>query len=106
MPIRRRSVSSTCIPSTLPAVAMQEQGLIYGNQYAMWLGPIGYHDYEGLISTDEEGQRLAKISAISRCAATRHGFVLWGHSISRSVHAGLPGHPRLRDAGAFAGRRA
>jgi len=33
------------------AVAMQEQGLIRGNQYALWLGPIGYHDYEGLLST-------------------------------------------------------
>jgi ribulose-5-phosphate 4-epimerase/fuculose-1-phosphate aldolase len=26
------------------AVAMQEQGLIPGNQYAMWLPNIGYHD--------------------------------------------------------------
>ena len=42
------------------AVAMQDQGLIPGNQYAMWLGPIGYHNYEGLVSTPEEGQRLAK----------------------------------------------
>jgi ribulose-5-phosphate 4-epimerase/fuculose-1-phosphate aldolase len=29
------------------AVAMQEQGLVPGNQYSLWLGPIGYHDYEG-----------------------------------------------------------
>jgi ribulose-5-phosphate 4-epimerase/fuculose-1-phosphate aldolase len=64
------------------AVAMQEQGLIPGNQYAMWLGPIGYHDYEGLISTDEEGQRLARNFGNSQIVLQRgHGFVLWGHSI-------------------------
>lgn len=64
------------------AVAMQEQGLVYGNQYAMWLGPIGYHDYEGLISTDEEGIRLAKNFGNSQVVLQRgHGFVLWGHSI-------------------------
>ena len=39
---------------------MQEQGLIPGNQYAMWLGPIGYHDYEGLVSTPEEGVAARK----------------------------------------------
>jgi ribulose-5-phosphate 4-epimerase/fuculose-1-phosphate aldolase len=64
------------------AVAMQEQGLIPGNQYAMWLGPIGYHDYEGLISSDEEGQRLAKNFGKSQIVLQRgHGFVLWGHSV-------------------------
>ena len=42
------------------AVAMQEQGLIPGNQYAHVARAIGYHDYEGLLSTPEEGQRLAK----------------------------------------------
>ena len=68
------------------AVAMQEQGLIQGgNQYAMWLGPIGYHDYEGLISTDEEGQRLAKNFGKSQVVLQRgHGFVLWGHTINEA----------------------
>ncbi|MGA9082089.1 MAG: class II aldolase/adducin family protein [Pseudolabrys sp.] len=64
------------------AVAMQEQGLIPGNQYALWLGPIGYHDYEGLLSTDEEGQRLAKNFGNKQIVLQRgHGFVLWGHTI-------------------------
>lgn len=64
------------------AVAMQEQGLIPGNQYAMWLGPIGYHDYEGLISTNEEGERLARNFGGKQVVLQRgHGFVLWGHSI-------------------------
>jgi ribulose-5-phosphate 4-epimerase/fuculose-1-phosphate aldolase len=64
------------------AVAMQEQGLIPGNQYAMWLGPIGYHNYEGLISTDEEGKRLAKNFGNKQIVLQRgHGFVLWGHTI-------------------------
>jgi ribulose-5-phosphate 4-epimerase/fuculose-1-phosphate aldolase len=64
------------------AVAMQDQGLIPGNQYAMWLGPIGYHNYEGLVSTPEEGQRLAKSFGKSQVVIQKgHGLVLWGHSI-------------------------
>jgi ribulose-5-phosphate 4-epimerase/fuculose-1-phosphate aldolase len=64
------------------AVAMQEQGLIPGNQYAMWLGPIGYHDYEGLVSAPEEGVRLAKNFGNRQVVLQRgHGFVLWGHTV-------------------------
>ncbi len=64
------------------AVAMQEQRLIPGNQYAMWLGPIGYHDYEGFISTPEEGERLSKAFGKGQIVLQKaHGFVLWGHSI-------------------------
>lgn len=64
------------------AVAMQEQGLIPGNQYALWLGPIGYHDYEGLLSTPEEGIRLAKSFAGKQIVLQRgHGFVLWGRTV-------------------------
>ncbi len=64
------------------AVAMQDQGLIPGNQYAMWLGKIGYHYYEGLISTPEEGQRLTKAFEGTQIVIQKgHGLVLWGHSI-------------------------
>jgi ribulose-5-phosphate 4-epimerase/fuculose-1-phosphate aldolase len=64
------------------AVAMQEQGLIPGNQYAMWLGQVGYHNYEGLISTPEEGVRLAKNFGNAQIVMQQgHGFVLWGHTI-------------------------
>src|SRR5215510_10797939 len=64
------------------AVAMQDQGLVAGNQYAMWLGPIGYHNYEGLVSTPEEGERLAKNFKGSQIVLQKgHGFVLWGRSI-------------------------
>jgi ribulose-5-phosphate 4-epimerase/fuculose-1-phosphate aldolase len=64
------------------AVAMQEQGLIPGNQYAMWLGPIGYHNYEGLVSTPEEGERLAKAFGNGKVVLQKgHGFVLWGRSV-------------------------
>src|SRR4029078_3165562 len=37
------------------AAAMQEPGIIPGEQYAIWVGPVGCRDYEGLVSTDEEG---------------------------------------------------
>ena len=67
------------------AVAMQEQGLIPGNQYALWLGPIGYHNYEGLLSSPEEGTRLAdnfKKAKSQIVLQKGHGFVLWGKSVS------------------------
>jgi ribulose-5-phosphate 4-epimerase/fuculose-1-phosphate aldolase len=61
---------------------MQDQGLLPGNQYAMWLGPIGYHNYEGFVSTPEEGVRLANNFKNSQvCLQKGHGFVLWGHTI-------------------------
>lgn len=66
------------------AVAMQAQGLIPGNQYALWLGPIGYHEYEGLLSSPEEGVRLASNfrKANSQIVLQKgHGFVLWGRSV-------------------------
>jgi ribulose-5-phosphate 4-epimerase/fuculose-1-phosphate aldolase len=64
------------------AVAMQDQGLIPGNQYAMWLGPIGYHNYEGFVSTPEEGIRLAKNFKNSQVVIQKgHGLVLWGHTV-------------------------
>jgi ribulose-5-phosphate 4-epimerase/fuculose-1-phosphate aldolase len=67
------------------AVAMQDQGLIPGNQYAMWLGPIGYHNYEGLISTEAEGQRLARNFGNSQIVLQKgHGFVLWGRSVAEA----------------------
>ena len=69
------------------AVAMQDQGLIPGNQYALWLGPIGYHNYEGLLSSPEEGVRLADNfkKANSKIVLQKgHGFVLWGRSVSEA----------------------
>jgi ribulose-5-phosphate 4-epimerase/fuculose-1-phosphate aldolase len=64
------------------AVAGQEQGLILNNQYAMWLGKIGYHNYEGFISTPEEGVRLAKaFEGVQVVLQKGHGLVLWGRSV-------------------------
>lgn len=64
------------------AIAMQEQGLIPGNQYAMFLGPIRYHDYQGLVQSKEEHQVLARNLQGARVAVQRaHGFIIWGHSV-------------------------
>ena len=72
------------------AVAMQDQGLIPGNQYALWLGPVGYHDYEGLISTAEEGVRLANNFKGKQVVLQKgHGFVLWGHSVHEAYMLAL-----------------
>lgn len=64
------------------AIAMQEQGIIPGNQYAMFLGPIRYLDYFGLVQSKEEHQRLADSLQGARVAIQRsHGFIVWGHSV-------------------------
>jgi ribulose-5-phosphate 4-epimerase/fuculose-1-phosphate aldolase len=64
------------------AVAMQEQGLLMGNQYALWLGPIGYHDYLGLMSSPDEGLRLSRAFGSGQIVLQRgHGFVVWGHGV-------------------------
>lgn len=60
------------------AVAMQKQGLIPGNQYAMWLGPIGYHDYPGMLSSPEIGADLVNSFGDGQIVLQRgHGVVIW-----------------------------
>jgi ribulose-5-phosphate 4-epimerase/fuculose-1-phosphate aldolase len=72
------------------AVAMQEQGLIPGNQYALWLGKVGYHPYEGLVSTPEEGLRLAKAFEGTQIVVQKgHGIVLWGRSVHEAFMMGF-----------------
>lgn len=67
------------------AVSMQADGLLPSNQYAMWTGPVGYHDYEGLISTPEEGKRLAQNFKGGKVVIQRgHGFIVWDISIPRA----------------------
>ena len=64
------------------AVAMQQQGLLMGSQYALWLGPVGYHEYLGLLSAPEEGARLARSFGNGQVVLQRgHGFVVWGRSV-------------------------
>lgn len=65
---------------------MQTQGLLPSNQYAMWIGPVGYHDYEGLISTPEEGKRLAENFKGRKIVIQRgHEFIVWDVSIARAL---------------------
>jgi ribulose-5-phosphate 4-epimerase/fuculose-1-phosphate aldolase len=68
------------------AVAFQQGGLEPGNQYSLWLGPVGYHEYEGFLSTPEEGKRLASAFGKGQIVIQKgHGFVLWGKSVQEAV---------------------
>ncbi|QEU09502.1 class II aldolase/adducin family protein [Paracoccus yeei] len=64
------------------AVSMQAQGLLPSNQYALWLGKIAYHDYEGFLWGKHEEEKLAKCFAESRIVILKgHGLIVWGRSI-------------------------
>jgi len=72
------------------AVAAQAGGLQPCSQYPLWLGPIGYHEYEGLLSTEAEGQRLAAAFGQGQIVMQKgHGFVLWGRSVQEAVMIAL-----------------
>jgi ribulose-5-phosphate 4-epimerase/fuculose-1-phosphate aldolase len=65
------------------AMTMLEEGLIPANQYAMWLGPVGQHNYGGLFDGPGEGERLVRSFGSGQIVLLRsHGIMLWAHSIA------------------------
>lgn len=66
------------------AIAMQKQELVLGNQYAMFLGPIGYHDYDGLLSEDEAPKLIKNFGEGRIVIQKSHGFILWGRSVKEA----------------------
>jgi ribulose-5-phosphate 4-epimerase/fuculose-1-phosphate aldolase len=67
------------------AVACQEEGLRPISQFAMMVGEVGYHPYEGLAPTAEELGRAAKnFNGTKVLIMRRHGIFTWGRTISEA----------------------
>lgn len=64
------------------AVSMQKRGLIRNNQWAIWIGPVAYHEYDGFLTGAEEAARLKDEFRKSQVTILRsHGMIVWGHSV-------------------------
>lgn len=64
------------------AVSMQKQGLIRNNQWAIWIGEVVNHDYEGFLTGPKEAEKLVKCFKQSQVTLLRgHGMIVWGHSV-------------------------
>ena len=89
MPTYNRYPQANCIihlhTAAGTAVSMQKKGLLPSSQYALWLGPISYIDYEGHVATLREGERLAMAFADSKLLMMRgHGTMNWGETIGQA----------------------
>lgn len=64
------------------AVSMQPHGLLRSSQYALLVGRIGYHEYEGIAMNREELSRLSGLLVDHDCIILRgHGLLVRGGSI-------------------------
>jgi ribulose-5-phosphate 4-epimerase/fuculose-1-phosphate aldolase len=89
MPTYRRRSDAQCIihlhSRAGTAVSMQKNGLLPSSQYALWLGPISYMDYDGHVATWAEGERVAEAFGDNRLLMMRcHGTMGWGETIGNA----------------------
>lgn len=67
------------------AVSMQKEGLLPSSQYALWLGPISYMDYDGHIANWAEGERVAEAFGGNKLLMMRcHGTMGWGENVGHA----------------------
>lgn len=63
-------------------VSMQDQGLVRNNQWAIWIGEVAYHEYEGFLTGPKEAEKLVECFRKSQVTLLRgHGMIVWGHSV-------------------------
>lgn len=69
------------------AVSCDKRGLILSNQQALQLGPITYHDYEGIVVDENEKERLVKdLGEESKILILRnHGVLVCGQTIGEAL---------------------
>lgn len=69
------------------AVSMQKDGLLPLSQSAMALGPIAYHDFEGIATDKDECARIAADFQGAKVMILRnHGTLTWGRSIPEAFN--------------------
>lgn len=89
MPTYRRHPEAKCIihlhSHAGTAVSMQKEGLLPSSQYALWLGPISYLDYDGHIANWQEGERVADAFGGNRLLMMRcHGTMGRGENVGHA----------------------
>ena len=89
MPTYRRHPEAKCIihlhSHAGTAVSMQKEGLLPSSQYALWLGPISYMDYDGHIANWAEGERVADAFGDNKLLMMRcHGTMGWGENVGHA----------------------
>jgi len=63
-------------------VSMQKQGLVRNNQWAIWVGDVAYHEYEGFLTGPKEAEKLVECFRRSQVTLLRgHGMIVWGRSV-------------------------
>lgn len=66
-------------------VSMQKQGLVRNNQWAIWIGEVAYHEYEGFLTGHEEAEKLVNCFKQSQVTLLRgHGMIVWGRSVKEA----------------------
>ncbi len=68
------------------ALSMLEEGLILSDQMSMiFHGKIGYHDFEGIITSETEKSLITENLADNKCLILRnHGLVATGRSVAEA----------------------
>uniref|UniRef100_A0AC35FTX3 Class II aldolase/adducin N-terminal domain-containing protein n=1 Tax=Panagrolaimus sp. PS1159 TaxID=55785 RepID=A0AC35FTX3_9BILA len=73
--------------AVVSAVSSMKCGLLPICQEAMIIGPIAYHDYQGIVSDEEERESIVHDLGDKNVMLLRnHGFVACGESIEDALH--------------------
>ncbi|KAI1716178.1 adducin-related protein 1 [Ditylenchus destructor] len=73
--------------SVVSAVSSMKCGLLPICQEAIIIGPVAYHDYQGIVSAEEEKASIVRDLGDKNVILLRnHGFVVCGESIEDALH--------------------
>ncbi|CAG9537428.1 unnamed protein product [Cercopithifilaria johnstoni] len=73
--------------AVVSAISSMKCGLLPLSQEAMIIGPVGYHDYQGIIDDESEMESIVKDLGDKNVMLLRnHGFVACGESVEDALH--------------------
>uniref|UniRef100_A0A915PE12 Class II aldolase/adducin N-terminal domain-containing protein n=1 Tax=Setaria digitata TaxID=48799 RepID=A0A915PE12_9BILA len=73
--------------AVVSAISSMKCGLLPLSQEAMIIGPVGYHDYQGILDDESEMESIVKDLGDTNVMLLRsHGFVACGESVEDALH--------------------
>uniref|UniRef100_A0A1I7VIC7 Aldolase_II domain-containing protein n=2 Tax=Loa loa TaxID=7209 RepID=A0A1I7VIC7_LOALO len=73
--------------AVVSAISSMKCGLLPLSQEAMIIGPVGYHDYQGILDDESEMESIVKDLGDKNVMLLRsHGFVACGESVEDALH--------------------